>query len=255
MQRLSDDASIGLITFNDPSRANAMTEDMARAFREVVKEARTVEPTAIVVTGAGDAFSAGGDMEMIRRKQQQAAEENSIEMFAFYESFLGILDLNIPLIAAMNGAAIGAGLCFACACDMRIAADSDEKIFGFSFAKLGLTPGMGGTIFPHRFVRDNRAQDMLENGYNITPREASEIGMVEELVVPEELMPRTLEYAATIANSPYSIGQIMDKRVPWDERIIGLVEEAKRQGASFLSERHLELYPRVLEELRARRGR
>lgn len=138
MQDVGGGKSVGTVTFNDPEYMNRMTEAMAQDFRNIVGDAR---PSAIVVTGEGGRFSAGGDMDMFRQKQRQSTELNSREMLAFYGSFLGILDFDIPIIAAINGHAIGAGLCFACACDQRIAADTivadgAEILLGFSFDTL-----------------------------------------------------------------------------------------------------------------------
>ncbi len=244
--------SLGIITFNDPARANAMTEEMAAAFREVVGEVREARPLSLIVTGAGRTFSAGGDMEMIRRKQQQTAETNRDEMLAFYQSYLGILDLDIPILAAMNGAAIGAGLCFACACDYRIAADIDRNILGFSFAKLGLTPGMGGTLFPRNLVGSARAQEMLVGAENITPRQAKQIGLVDHVVEPEHLMDVSISLAMHLARQR---SDIIYSRLNRETRMRALEEEARLQGASFLSKEHRERFPKFMADLQARKNR
>jgi enoyl-CoA hydratase/carnithine racemase len=95
---------------------------------------------AVVVTGSGKAFSAGGDLAFLRRRSEDSGARNSNIMFKFYERFLCVRKLPVPVIAAINGAAIGAGACFATACDMRVAA-AGAKI-GFTFPTLGLHPGM-----------------------------------------------------------------------------------------------------------------
>lgn len=237
---------IGFIAFNDPARMNAMSETMADDFREGVETLGSLESKAVVVTGAGRAFSAGGCMDMIRKKQKQTAEINSEEMLAFYRSFLDIRDLRIPIVAAINGAAIGAGLCFACACDRRIAADIDRNILGFSFVKLGLTPGMGGTVFPKRLVGAKKAGDMLGKGYNITPSEAFEIGMMEMIVPQRLLMDYAVLAALRFAEKP---NDVLARRVGWAELKDGLIEEVRLQGASFLTPNHRMLFERFVAQM------
>ena len=96
-----------------------------------------------VVTGAGSAFSAGGDVAFLRARQaERDAEANVREMRAFYARFLALRDLQVPLLAAVNGHAVGAGLCLAVACDWRVAAERAK--LGVNFVKLGLSPGMAG---------------------------------------------------------------------------------------------------------------
>jgi enoyl-CoA hydratase/carnithine racemase len=255
LMNLAGGASVGLITFNDPARMNAMTEGMAYVFRSVVDRVRGIRPDVLIVMGAGMAFSAGGDMGMIRRKQQRSVEINRAAMFAFYSAYLSLLDLEIPVIAAINGAAIGAGLCFACACDRRIAVDIDKKVLGFSFAKLGLTPGMGGTIFPRRLVGEGTAGEMLRRGYNITPKEAKEIGMVDDVVPAERFMSAAIEMADRIHSSPKAVERILAERVGRGERVELLGMEAMAQGASFLTERHLRMYGKFMAEFEERKAR
>jgi enoyl-CoA hydratase/carnithine racemase len=173
-------------------------------------------------------------------------------MLEFYQSFLDILKLNVPIVAAINGAAIGAGLCFACACDRRVAADIDKNILGFSFAKLGLTPGMGGSIFPKRLIGEERADDMLAEAYNITPRQALAIGMVE-MVVPQKLvMEHAVDQASKLAGNKKGV---LTRRIGYWQLKSALEEEARLQGASFLTERHKQLYDIFIRNLGSRSRR
>ncbi len=178
-----------------------MSEEMANEFKAevaTVKAAGTAR--VIILTGAGKSFSAGGHLEMLDAKRSKTSEQNRLGMLAFYDSFLSILSLNVPVIAALQGAAVGAGLCLACACDIRIAT-SDAKL-GFTFLKLGLHPGMGGTFLLPRVVGNSMATELLLTGRIITAEEALRIGLVSRIVPREKL----LDEANIIAQEMLSCG-------------------------------------------------
>ena len=137
---------------------------------------------------------------MLEKKRLLSGEENRAEMLKFYDSFLSILDLRIPLIAALNGAAVGAGLCLACACDIRIAS-TDAKL-GFTFLKLGLHPGMGGTYFLPRIIGPSAAAELLMTGRIISAEEAFRIGLVSKVCERAAL----LSEVDTIANEILACG-------------------------------------------------
>src|SRR5262249_6680395 len=148
---VSRDGDVATLVLNDPERRNAMSEALGEAFAaRVAALAADAALRAVVLTGAGDAFSAGGDLAMIQARADQGAAGGRAArrpirdaMRAFYQLFLAVRDLPCPAIAALNGSAIGAGLCVALACDVRIA--SAEARLGLNFTALGLHPGMGAT--------------------------------------------------------------------------------------------------------------
>lgn len=120
------DASTGVavVTLNQPEKMNAMTVDMGVAFEAAVAELCKEPPTSLkacVLTGAGRAFSAGGDLKFLMDRHNDAPTNNARIMRDFYSRFLSVRKLEVPVIAAINGPAIGAGLAVACACDLRIA--------------------------------------------------------------------------------------------------------------------------------------
>ncbi|RYE95218.1 MAG: enoyl-CoA hydratase/isomerase family protein, partial [Methanobacteriota archaeon] len=119
-------------------------------------------------------------------------------MRGFYNRFLHIRELPIPVLAAINGPAIGAGLCFALAADMRLAAKSAKM--GVTFVGLGLHPGMGATYFLPRLVGPQLAARLTLTGEVVSGEEAAHMGLVLEAVEDEELMPRTMALAAKIAS-------------------------------------------------------
>ncbi len=203
--------SIGKITLNDPSSLNAMSEEMAQEFSNLVDSLlpKAQKLRAIIITGAGRAFSAGGDLDMLERKTKLAGEENRKIMLKFYDSFLKVLSLKVPLIAAINGHAIGAGLCLASACDVRIAVDKAK--LGFTFARLGLHPGMGATYFLPRIVGYARATELMITGRIIDALEAYKIGLVSQVVDEQGLEAATNKIVGEISEcGPQTIHQLVE---------------------------------------------
>ena len=199
-----------VVTLNDENNLNAMSEEMAAEFAEVACKLSAMKGIrSIILTGAGKAFSAGGHLAMLERKRTLTGEQNRLEMHRFYRSFLGILDLKVPLIAALNGAAIGAGLCLACACDIRVA--SDDAKLGFTFLKLGLHPGMGATYLVPRIVGQSRASELLLTGRVISSSEALAIGLVSAVVSKNSVLERALEIAREIKScGPEASAQLLE---------------------------------------------
>lgn len=196
-----DSRGIATLTLNDNSNLNAMSNEMAQEFSCAVAELRKDSQLRVVIlTGAGKAFSAGGHLSMLDAKRALSAEENRIAMKEFYHSFLCILELGVPLIAALNGAAIGAGLCLACACDVRVAAA--EAKLGFTFLKLGLHPGMGATFFVPRIVGRSMATELLLTSRIISASEALQLGLLSKVCAAD----RVVQEARTIAEEILACG-------------------------------------------------
>jgi len=154
----------------------------------------------LIVTGTGKAFCSGADLKMVSKWLHANPPLEQKEMLDFYQCFLGITELQIPTIAALNGPAIGAGGCLALACDMRIAAQ-DAKL-GFTFIKLGINPGMGSEYFLSRLVGPARTLELLVTGNILTAEEALQIGLVNKVVSSKELMERVTEFAEKIVAMP-----------------------------------------------------
>ena len=208
------DNNIGKIVLNDPDNLNAMGEEMAGDFSKLISElsqklSKNEEKlTSIIMTGAGRAFSAGGHLDMLEAKTKLDPEENKSRMLKFYNSFLCMLELNIPIIATINGHAIGAGLCVASACDIRIC--SEKAKLGFTFTKLGLHPGMGATYYLPKVVGHANALELMLTGRVITAEDALRIGLVSSVLPTEQVFNKALEIAAEIAEcGPESISQLV----------------------------------------------
>lgn len=181
----SHDGLVARLTMNSPENLNAMDDAMAAAFREARAKLAQEELRAIVVTGEGRAFSAGGDLAMLYAKSQKDFATNQREMLEFYRSFLSLRDLNVPLICALQGHAVGAGFCFAAGCDLRIA--SRSAMFAAPFTRLGLYPGMGGSFFLPRSLGSEVARELMLTGRRLGASEAKTLGFVSSVVEEEEL--------------------------------------------------------------------
>lgn len=197
---------IVVLKFNRPSSLNAMTVRMGEQFQEIVQQlTKDDDVRCIVLTGEGKAFSAGGDLEFLLSRCNDSPHSNSTHMRAFYSRFLSLLSLPVPIIAAINGPAIGAGMCVATACDYRIAAA--EADLGYTFVKLGLHPGMASTAIVPFVIGQQQAARLLLTGEIIKGKRALEIGLVGEVVAtPADVLPAALKLAESIAsNSPVAI--------------------------------------------------
>jgi enoyl-CoA hydratase len=229
--------AIGIITLSDPPSRNAMTEEMASEFSSLTCELsrETANLRVIIITGAGSSFSSGGNLEMLDKKRHLSGEENRLNMLSFYRAFLGIRSLGIPLIAAINGHAIGAGLCLACGCDIRIA--SNEAKLGFPFVQLGLYPGMGATYLLSAVVGQAKASELLLTGRIIDAAEAFAIGLISETVPHEEITKRAQQIAEEIVSAaPETIRQLLPAlRTPAPTLEDTLSREAMAQAVSYAS--------------------
>lgn len=177
------DGGIAKVVLNNPKHLNALTVPMGEAFGDVMEEVNKLavkgDVRVAVLTGAAHAFSAGGDLKWLYERTQATPVENEKTMIAFYSRFLSPLrKLPVPTIAAINGPAIGAGMCVSLACDMRVAA-KHAKI-GFTFVSLGLHPGMGCTHYLPKIAGIETASRLLLSGEIIHGDEALKLGIVGE---------------------------------------------------------------------------
>jgi 2-(1,2-epoxy-1,2-dihydrophenyl)acetyl-CoA isomerase len=202
--------SICLLTLNRPDRLNALTVEVANEFNAAVREALDKGARVIVLTGAGRAFCAGGDM---RQMQEIASTEGRVEAFfdeplrILNESILLIRRTPVPFIAAVNGVASGGGCNLALACDLVVAAESAK--FNQAFIKIGLIPDCGGTFMLPRLVGWKRAAELMFTGDLISAQRAAEMGMINSVAADGELMSQVMAMAEKLANAPTAaIGQI-----------------------------------------------
>jgi len=202
--RYERQTDIGVITLDRPDNRNSMTPELLDAFLAASAAARTdAGARCVVVTGTGASFSAGADFKstLQRAGDQRAPSERS---FAMYEPFLSLLDLAVPVIAALNGHAVGGGFGLALVCDLRIGA-LDAK-YGANFVKLGLAPGMAISYLLPRLIGMARASELLLTGRLVDGREAEALGILNRAVAAEDVLREAMAMARTIAdNAPLAV--------------------------------------------------
>lgn len=198
---LETDAGIATITLNRPDKLNAYTTRMGDAITQAFRRLRRdASVRVIILTGAGRAFCAGVDLEHFEAHRQ--GENASDGPRLGEEDFLRRLPLEMrespkPVIAAINGHAVGVGMTMVMPCDVRIAAD-DAKL-GFVFARLGILPGLGSTHLLPNLVGMARAQELVLTGKKILGVEAAEIGLVNRAVAAADVLPTARAMAAEMA--------------------------------------------------------
>lgn len=191
--------NIGLLTINRPDKMNAISNELTSELRSLLDELeKDNDLRAVVITGAGDkAFVAGADIKELVDRDARLGRQVSSER---QKIFSRIENLPVPVIAAVNGYALGGGLEIALACNIRIC--SEKAQFGAPEVKLGIIPGDGGTQRLPRLVGLGRAMEMILTGDFIDAQEAYRIGLVNAVVPPEELMDKAMELAKKIASRP-----------------------------------------------------
>ncbi len=220
----SRDGGVLTITLNRPDVLNAFNTDMHRELAGALKEARDAAVRAVVLTGAGRGFCVGQDLTEFR---EAPGDIGSRLRGNYHPNIRAIRALEKPVIAAVNGAAAGAGMSIACACDLRIAADSASFIP--AFINIGLIPDSGGSYFVTRLLGPARAFEWLASGKKLTAAEAHAWGLVSEVVETDALAGRAAELAAQLADLP-TRGIGMTKRLLDNAVDASLEEQLEREA-------------------------
>ncbi|BBC30923.1 hypothetical protein SGFS_022170 [Streptomyces graminofaciens] len=191
------DDGVTVLTLSLPDQRNAMTGELTAAWRAAIAELREdAALRCVVVTGAGPAFSAGGDLSWLGDTDDATVDSLRTRMSAFYRDWLSIRQVPVPTIAAVNGAAVGAGLALALACDLRYT--TPRAPLSVPFTGLGLHPGMATTWSLPEVTSLAVARDLLLTGRVVRGAEALELGLVSAVV--DDVLEHALEVAATIAD-------------------------------------------------------
>lgn len=194
----------GVLTLmmNRPDRLNALNVELGIDLdRALGRAAEDASVRVVVLTGAGKAFCAGGDLTLIRESRESGNVKQLEPLLrAGVQLIVRLRTIPKPIVAAVNGPAAGAGMNIALACDLRIAAES--ATFGQNFARVGLFPDYGGTFLLPRLVGAARAAELLYLGHMINAREAERIGVVNRVVPNDQLLPEARALATRLGEAP-----------------------------------------------------
>ncbi|KAF0852670.1 mitochondrial enoyl-CoA hydratase (crotonase) [Andalucia godoyi] len=237
------------LTLSNPGKLNCLTDAMGKQFASIVASIshsgrlHDEAVRAVVLTGEDPAFSSGGDMDFLKERIRTPFQENVKTMRSFYGQFLSMRSLRVPLIAAVNGVAIGAGLCLACAADIRIVEKNTR--LGLTFTSLGLHAGMGATHILPRVVRRDVAMYLLQTGAVISGQEALDYGLALKVVEGSQNVVREAQaMGEQIAKGgPDSVGmvtQTLRMQVDGDGLEQALEREAVCQATSYASQEYAE---------------
>jgi 2-(1,2-epoxy-1,2-dihydrophenyl)acetyl-CoA isomerase len=199
----SRDGGVLTITLNRPDVLNAFNAALHAGLAAALKDARDPEIRAVVITGAGRGFCVGQDLTEFREAPGDIGDRLRS---TYHPNIRAVRALEKPVIAAINGPAAGAGLSLACACDLRIAAESASFVPGF--IGIGLVPDSGGSLFIVRLLGYARAFEWMTTNRKLTPPEAQAWGLVSDVVEADRLHAHVAEVAASYAALPTrAIGQ------------------------------------------------
>ncbi|MGA7616970.1 MAG: enoyl-CoA hydratase-related protein [Thermoanaerobaculia bacterium] len=221
---------IGTITLNRPEKLNALVGTMREELRDAIEAmGRDRDARAIIITGAGRGFCAGGDVETMFDLQRQKSEKRFEELLESGRRVVAAIRESPKIvIAAVNGVAAGAGCNLALACDYRIA--SEEAKLGETFVRIGLHPDWGGTWFLPRIIGPSRALEMMASGRMVDAAEALSIGLVDRVVPPDVLRGESRRLASAIGAGPAEViaeikkaveasrGSTLDEQIDMEKR-------------------------------------
>jgi enoyl-CoA hydratase/carnithine racemase len=191
---------VARLVLDNPAQRNAMSDPMTESWGAAI-DALAGDPDVrvVVVTGEGSAFCSGGNPAWIAGEPDASVDYLRTRMIGFYRAWLAIRRLEVPTIAAVNGAAVGAGLCLALACDIRYAAAGAK--LSAPFVKLGMNPGMASTFLLPNVVGPAAARELLLTGRAVGAEEALRLGLVSRVFAEEEFEAAVQEIAEGIAGT------------------------------------------------------
>ncbi len=213
---MSDDAvllevkdHIALITLNRPGNRNSMSADLLQAFHgTVLKVQRERAIRCVIITGSGPNFCAGADFKAALGDGDQLPHENFLAM---YKPFLAVSEIEVPVVAALNGHAVGGGFGLALICDLRVA--NMHSKYGANFSRLGFHSGMAVTHMLPRLIGLPRANELLLTGRLVSGAKAAQLGIMNYAEEPTEVMPRAFKLAREIAACAPAVVRMMKRSI------------------------------------------
>ena len=230
---------IATLVMNRPDRLNALNTELVTALNDALgRLAKDASVRVVVLTGAGRAFCAGGDLALLAQGRETGAIRGlQLLLASGTQAVLTMRTMPQPVIAAVNGAAAGAGMNIALAADMRIAAE--EAMFGQNFAKVGLFPDFGGTYFLTQLVGPAKAAELFYTGDMIDAKTALRLGIVNQVVPASQLEAEVRSLAQKIAQGPPLPIRAVKKTLfgsEQDKLTLALGQEVEEQVRSYLSD-------------------
>lgn len=239
--RIEDEHGVRTVTFDRPAVKNAFTADVAREFAAALEEVTAESFDVVVVTGDGDAFSAGGDIEAMAERDETAREAYQRVRGTLGRVAEAILTAPVPVVARVNGDAVGAGMSVVAACDFAYA--SRDARFAASFINVGLVPDAGATVTLPELVGLRAAKELAFTGKLISAERAAELGLVNDVVDADQLDATVEEMVETLASRPTESLALAKEAIhanlgrSWRD---GLEREAQAQTLAYDTDAHEE---------------
>jgi enoyl-CoA hydratase/carnithine racemase len=213
------DSGVVTITFNRPDRLNAVNWDLYREFVETLENiSRDTSVPAVVITGVGRAFCAGGDISFMRQMYEGEIDKAEVQELQV-RLFRTQMGMPAPTIAVVNGPAVGLGCTFALSCDLIYA--SERARFSDPHVQMGLVPGDGGALLWPLLVGPNKAKELLFTGDSLSVEEAHRLGLVNHLLPEDQLRDAALAFAERLARGPRATIQAIKSLTNQATRAIG----------------------------------
>lgn len=211
-----------VINWSDPERGNALSQELADEFSEAVAKIRRNPPRVVVITGKGATFSTAGDSQLlIRQSDIVDPRQRNLTLRNFYASFLFLLKIKVPIIAAINGDATGPGFFLTCACDYRVA-DENARL-GCSTLRYGRYPVLGATLTLPRLVGPGKALEIF-CGEPILAPEARQIGLIERIAPAGKVMDEARKLAiGLIQAAPFPVEILLTRLRPNEEEFAAAI--------------------------------
>ena len=240
---------ITFLYLNNPETKNSMTWEMSIAFKNEIEKLKTMKksPSCLILTGKNQIFSSGGDLNLLKSFKTKTYEENCRDMFIFYNNFLCIRSLPFPVVAAVNGHAVGAALSLAFACDLRVFSSISK--YSFNFVKLGIHPGMGSSYLIKELFGMDMANHLLLMADFITGEEAKSLRLCQDAVPPEDVVKRATELAIVLSEgAPMASRLLKETLINKNELETALKREAEAQALCFQSKDFAESLDAIVEK-------
>lgn len=234
-----DDGAVRRITFDRPDVRNAITAAVARDLADALDGLDPADHDAVVITGEGEAFSAGGDIQSMGDRDETAPEAYERVRATLGRVAERALTAPVPVVAKVNGDAVGAGMSLAAVADFAYAADSAR--FGASFINVGLVPDMGATAILPRLIGLRKTKELAFTGEFVSATEADEMDLVNDAVADDELDARIEDLLETLRSRPTENVGLAKRAIhdnlgrPWRD---GLEREAHVQTLAYATDAH-----------------